>query len=198
MSQYGQSLMQELERLRIGPGMGYFGFVGSAPLWGEASKGNWTKEVSQWAGVLKRGWPEAWICRWDLSWAWALSNGQCFNHQGQHIHCKDYIQQCVVETGHATLYATSNQVSMTVITLQAAQHCSCAVVQLCSQSSAENLPKNWKSSRNLKIFQKSENLPKIWKSSKNLPKIWKSSKNLKIFQKSENLPKIWKSSKNLL
>ena len=38
----------------------------------------------------------------------------------------------------------------------------------------------WKSSKNLKIFQKSENLPKIWK----------SSKNLKIFQKSENLPKI--------
>ena len=32
MSQYGQSSKQELERLRIGPGMGYFGFVGSAPL----------------------------------------------------------------------------------------------------------------------------------------------------------------------
>ena len=60
--------------------------------------------------------------------------------------------------------------------------------------SPENLPKNWKCSENLKIFQKSEIFQK---SSENLSKIWKSSKNLKIFQKSENLLKIWKSSKNL-
>ena len=62
---------------------------------------------------------------------------------------------------------------------------------------SENLQTIWKSSKNLKIFQKSENLQKIWKSSKNLKifkKIWKSSKYLKIFKKSENLQKIWKSS----
>ena len=48
-----------------------------------------------------------------------------------------------------------------------------------------------------KSYSRYESFWKIWKFAENLPKIWKSSKNLKIFQTFENLPKIWKSSKNL-